>query len=144
MALKVTQICSRCRREEDIVVDNPTAAVELDKLSERQVEATKKLSKFLEENGKDLPDFIAILSREPAKLITHNHLCNDPDAKRSCVKRIETLMEQLDTLPEPKPKGPRKKKDAAPAAPAAPAPESAKTDPIPLTNVKQEGDKKKK
>jgi hypothetical protein len=139
--IKVSQQCSRCRREEDVEVGGAEEAILLDKLQERQTEATKKLSKFLEENGKDLPDFIAILSREPVKLITHNHLCNDPDAKRSCVKRIETLMSQLDALPEPKPKGPRKKKETAPAAPSAETKSEEK--PIPLTNVKKDEAKKK-
>ena len=108
--IKVTQICSRCRRPEDTEVVDATAAISLDKQNDRQTEAVKKLTEFLTLNGKDLPDFVAILSREPAKLITHNHLCNDADLKRSCVKRIGELMKQLDTLPERKERKPRAKK----------------------------------
>ena len=102
MPIKVTSPCSRCRREEDIEVKDAAEAVALDAQGLRQSESVKRLTEFLDKNGKDLPDFIAILSREPAKLITHNHLCSQ--GERSCVKTLTALLETIDVRPERKPR----------------------------------------
>ena len=47
-------------------------------------------------------------------VIAHEHLCADPDAKRSCAKRVQDLMAAVDELDERKP---RTKKEKPPKEP---------------------------
>lgn len=108
MPIKFTAKCTRCRREDELNVQGVEEATAIEaNLSKRQ-ETAKKLEEFVKgipEN--ELPDVFAVFG---GKVVVHSYLCDPGENQRSCSERVKTLIDDVNALPERKPRA--KKTDA--------------------------------
>lgn len=112
MAIKVEQNCTRCRRGITVNATDFTEAQAIEDGAKAKEAGARKLAELvttLREAG-ELPDVFAVQrSGDEVIVISQAVLCDESDAKRSCVKTAKHFVEQLETLPERAPRGSKKK-----------------------------------
>jgi hypothetical protein len=113
VAIKVEQNCTRCRREIAVSASNFDEAKQVEETVSKRKEGADALRTFvvdLDKQGK-LPDVFAVERQANGDLliVEQGKLCDEDDAKRSCLKTAHTFISQLMTLPPRAPRGSKKK-----------------------------------
>jgi hypothetical protein len=115
MTIKLEHTCSRCKRVVRDEMSDVAAAQASEALDAKRAKALADLQEFVATIDPELlPDLFIV--RRGADVIHQTYLCDADDAKRSCVKRIQDLVTECETLA---PRKPKTKKTPPPAAPEA-------------------------
>jgi hypothetical protein len=115
MAITIDKSCTRCRRTERKPVTDIAAAQADEALEKKRAENLKKIHEFIKAIPANERPIIMLFQND--KAVAHTHLCDGDGPKSSCVNRVAALVDDLDVLPERKPR--TKKEKPAEAAPAA-------------------------
>lgn len=106
----MSMTCTRCHREDIHEIEDLATAQAFEALQKRKAVTLEKLQAFVKSLPVDeLPDFFAVLGD---KSLVHTYLCDPPEAKRSCAKRVGDLLEGVSELDERKPRTKKEKTDA--------------------------------
>lgn len=123
MALKLEHKCTRCNRATSTEVSNVAAATASEELEGKRAEALERIQQFLASIAPEhMPDLFVVRRGEAPVMQTY--LCDDEDAKRSCVDRVNFIIEECKTFDPRKPKTRKPKVDAT-AEPLAAEPLAA-------------------
>lgn len=117
--IKVSSNCPRCRRPTGEVVVNSfeeaQQVTEPGAVTASGLERLKALVQELKDEGTLPAAFAYVVTPEGVHIESQPALCNDPDAKRSCVKTLDNLLPHFQTKPERAPRGTKKKAEETPA-----------------------------
>ena len=113
MPVKLERKCSRCRRDDSVTVESAAEAVAAEELMKKRTEKAKEIEAYLAAVPPELKPDVLVAVKGMVKV--HVNVCDQRDAKRSCLKRATDLATELDQYDE---RAPRVKK-AAEASPAA-------------------------
>lgn len=112
--IKLERNCPRCHRANSLEVGSIEAAAAAEKLQNARIAKAEEVEKYLAAIPPELmPDVIAYVKGEG---VIHTDVCDIGDAKRSCLKRVKDLAEQMGTLEERKPRARKPKADEAQTA----------------------------
>lgn len=111
-SVTLNKSCTRCRRTIAVEVNSPEEAFEVKAADAKKAAGASRLSALVEELKSEgaLPDlFTAQVVNGELKVVSQVRLCDETDAKRSCLKTAANFVESLETLPERAPRGSKKK-----------------------------------
>jgi hypothetical protein len=103
MPVKIEKKCARCRRTTSVDVATASDAFKLEELDKKKASSAASVQAFLAGIDDGLaPDVIFYVKGEGVIL---TDICSPgDDAKRSCVKRVNELLKQVEELEERKPR----------------------------------------
>lgn len=112
MALKIEHTCTRCKKTVNTEVADVQQALAAEELEKRRAVVLKDIEEFFAGIQPELLPDLYVVRRGEAPVV-QTTLCDEEEAKRSCLQRVNTLVAECGTFDPRKPKTKKAAPDAA-------------------------------